>query len=129
MVPAEFVVLVKAFRAPSLSPQRWGVYETGGGLTRSSQQRAQTPRLVCASQRLSRASVQLGGDLVEARLIVPGQVRAFGEVMAQEPIAVLVRRALPRAARIADVDLQAGVEREADVLGHLLADRWQIGLF
>jgi hypothetical protein len=52
----------------------------------------------CApAERLSRASVQLGGDLVEARLIVPGQVRAFGKVLAQEPVAVLVRRALPRA--------------------------------
>ena len=39
----------------------------------------------CApAERLSRAPVQLGGDLIEARLIVPGQVRAFGGVLAQE---------------------------------------------
>src|SRR6266481_6323308 len=33
------------------------------------------------AERVSRASVQLGGDLVKARLSVPGQVRALGEVL------------------------------------------------
>src|SRR5229473_4450348 len=99
-----------------------GVSTKPGAVSRGHRNSARKGLGWCApAERLSRASVQLGGDLVEARLIVPRQVRAFREVLAQEPIAVLVRRALPRAARITEVDLHAGVEREADVLGHLLA--------
>ena len=38
----------------------------------------------CApAERLSRASVQLGGDFVEARLIVPREVRAFRDIAAK----------------------------------------------
>src|SRR6266545_827467 len=37
-------------RGHSFPPQLWGVHETGGGLTRSSQQRAQTLRMVCSSR-------------------------------------------------------------------------------
>jgi hypothetical protein len=41
--------------------------------------------------------------------------------LAQETVAVLVGRALPWAARVAEIHLDTGVEREANVLAHLLA--------
>lgn len=52
-----------------------------------------------------------GGDL--------GQVGAFREVLAQEPVGVLVRAALPRRVGVAEVDGDAGGDGEAHVPGHL----------
>src|SRR5205807_10230064 len=43
-----------------------------------------------------------------------------GEVLAQQPVGVLVRSALPRTAGIAEVDLDAAIDRELGVLEHLL---------
>ena len=43
------------------------------------------------------------------------EVGALGEVLAQEPVSVLVRATLPRAARVGKVDLQACVDRELGV--------------
>src|SRR6202522_3982508 len=42
-----------------------------------------------------------------------------GEILAQQPVGVLVGGALPGAAWITEIDLKAGVESELDVLGHL----------
>jgi hypothetical protein len=53
------------------------VHKTLGGRTRSSQQRAQTLEWCLPTERVSRASMQLSGDLVEAHLIESGEVRAF----------------------------------------------------
>ena len=47
------------------------------------------------------------------------QVGASGEVLAQQPVGVLVGPALPRALRIAEVDRQAGLDPQLGVLGHL----------
>ena len=44
---------------------------------------------------LSRAPVELCGDGVEVFLAVPGEWCAFGEVLAEQPVGVLVRAALP----------------------------------
>jgi hypothetical protein len=46
-----------------------------------------------------------GGDGGEVVGAVPGEVGAFGEVLAQQPVGVLVGGALPRALRVAEVDL------------------------
>jgi hypothetical protein len=48
------------------------------------------------------------------------QIRAFREVLSQESVGVLVRAALPRTVRIAEVDRQAGIHAQLCVLSHLL---------
>src|SRR5213078_4226071 len=50
---------------------------------------------------------------------VPREVGASGEILAQQPVGVLVRPALPRASWITEIDLQTGVEPQLHVLGHL----------
>src|SRR5215211_5602344 len=47
------------------------------------------------------------------------EVGAFREVLPQQPVGVLVRAALPRAVGIAEVDVDACVDLQARVLGHL----------
>ena len=62
------------------------------------------------AQRLSRPGVEggrHGGDLLGA---VHAQIGAFREVLPQQSVGVLVGAALPRALRIAEVDLDAGVD-------------------
>ncbi len=70
---------------------------------------------------LSRSTVQRRRDSSELLGAMTGEVGASREVLARQPIGVLVRGALPRAARIAEVDLQTAVEPELHVLGHLNA--------
>jgi hypothetical protein len=43
------------------------------------------------------------------------QVRALGEVLAQQPVGVLVGAPLPGAVRVGEVDLQPGVDAELDI--------------
>ena len=50
-----------------------------------------------------------------------GEVGAFREVLAQQAVRVLVRSPLPRRFGVAEVDLDAGSDRELGMLGHLLA--------
>ncbi len=50
---------------------------------------------------------------------VGAQVSALGEILAQQPIGVLVHAAMPRAVRIAEGDVQARVDLQPCVLGHL----------
>ena len=47
------------------------------------------------------------------------QVRAFGEVLAQQAVGVFVRAALPRALRIAEVHLDVGRHSEPLVIREL----------
>ena len=47
------------------------------------------------------------------------EIGAFREVLAQQPVGVLVGGALPWAVRIAEVDLHARIDLQARVLGHL----------
>ena len=49
------------------------------------------------------------------------EVGALGQVLAQEPVGVLVAAALPGRVRVAEVDRDAGRSGESDVLGHLRA--------
>src|SRR5215210_8216804 len=52
---------------------------------------------------------------------VPAQVGALREVLPQPPVGVLVRAALPRAVRVAEVDRHASLDPELGVLVHLRA--------
>jgi hypothetical protein len=74
---------------------------------------------VSESRGLSRAAIELGGDRVQGGLVELAQVGGLGEVLAEQPIGVLVGAALPRAARVTEEDLNAGVDGELGVLGHL----------
>src|SRR2546428_8001464 len=79
----------------------------------------QSIRRSLKSQRFSWPLIQTQSDFVQVRLQVAGQIRLLRQVLAQEPIGVFVRAALPRALRIAEVDLYIGSHGEALVLGHL----------
>ena len=70
---------------------------------------------------MSRPTVELGGDGVQGGLVEPAQVGALGQVLAEQAVGVLVGATLPRAARIAEEDLDAGVDGELEVFGHLSA--------
>ena len=50
---------------------------------------------------------------------VPAQVGAFREVLTQQAIGIFVRATLPRTLRIAEVDLQPGVDVQPGMLGYL----------
>ena len=52
--------------------------------------------------------VERGGDCFDLFCIPPGQVGAFGEVLAQEPVGVFVRAALPWTVRVGEVDRDTG---------------------
>jgi hypothetical protein len=49
---------------------------------------------------------------------VDAQVRAFREVLPQQPVGVLVSAALPWALRVAEVDLDTRIDLETIVLSH-----------
>src|SRR3954464_13832150 len=62
------------------------------------------------SERLARAAVERVGDGGQVAGAVAREVGALGEVLAQQPVGVLVGAALPGALRIAEVHLQAEVD-------------------
>src|SRR6187200_2870325 len=64
--------------------------------------------------------VELAGDKVEVGLVV-GDLGALGEVLAQQPVGVLVGAAFPRRVRVREVDVYSGREAERGVAGHLAA--------
>src|SRR6187200_421421 len=68
---------------------------------------------------LARPTVQRRRDGRELLGTVAGEVGASGEILAQQPVGVLVGGALPGAAWITEIDLQTAVEPKLDVLGHL----------
>src|SRR5215207_1799361 len=71
------------------------------------------------AQGLSRPAVE--GDRHGRKVLgaVHAEVSALREGLAQQPVAVLVRAALPGAVGIADVDLKTGVDPQAGVRAHL----------
>src|SRR5215208_3290332 len=71
------------------------------------------------AQGLSRPAVE--GDRHGRKVLgaVHAEISALREVLAQQPIGVLVRATLPGAVGIAEVDLDARVDLQARVLGHL----------
>ena len=59
-----------------------------------------------------------GGDNGVELLVGPArQVGAFGEVLAQQAVGVLVAGSLPWGVGVAEVDVDSGVDLELDVLG------------
>src|SRR3954469_12926126 len=71
------------------------------------------------AQGLSRPAVE--GDRHGCQVLgaVHAEVGALWKVLAQQPIGVLVRAALPRTVGIAEVDRHACLDPELGVLGHL----------
>lgn len=65
--------------------------------------------------------VEFGGRLVEHGLIVDTQIAAFGEVLADQPVGVLIGRPLPWGVGVAEVDVDAGGLAEVFVEDHLVA--------
>ena len=63
-------------------------------------------------QALARAVVELVSDTIEVRLGKLAQIGALGEVLAQQPVRVLVRPALPGRMRIAKIHLDPGVDAD-----------------
>src|SRR6266567_6988808 len=70
---------------------------------------------------LAGAAVEGGGDGGQIARAVAAQVGALGEVLAQQPVGVLVAGPLPGAVRVAEVDLDARVDAQLRVAGHLRA--------
>src|SRR5215208_3426112 len=93
----------------------------GAGLLEAVDQRGELLRRGCEAERLARAAVELLGDLVEALPAHPRETLSLREVLAKEAVGVLVRAPLPGAAGVAEVDLDARLDREAPVLSHLRA--------
>ena len=70
-------------------------------------------------QTFSRARVEAMRDGIQLTLCVPRQVRTLGQVLAQQPVGVLVGAALPRAVRIGKEDQDCESAGQPHVLGHL----------
>src|SRR4051812_27588854 len=71
------------------------------------------------AERLSRPAVEGHRHGCKVLGAVRAEVGALWKVLAQQPVGVLVRAALPGAVGIAEVDLNACVDLQARVLGHL----------
>ncbi len=69
----------------------------------------------------ARAAVEPVGDRIELLLAVDRQVRTLGQVLAQQAVDILATAPLPRTARVAEVDPDAGGLRQLGVARHFLA--------
>src|SRR5579884_3368361 len=69
----------------------------------------------------ARAMVELCGDRIELLLAQTTEILALGQVLAQQPVGVLIAAALPRAVLMAQVDRHASRSGNGLVLGHLPA--------
>ncbi len=69
----------------------------------------------------ARAVVEQVGNRIEPLLAVNREVRALGQVLADQPVGVLTRAALPGTVRITEVHHHAGVDRQLSMARHLLA--------
>src|SRR6188768_2731226 len=72
-------------------------------------------------QGLTWSFVELTSHFVEMGLRMHRQVSALGKVLSQQAIGVLVRSALPRALRIAKIDVDFGRQRKATMIRKFLA--------
>ena len=73
------------------------------------------------AEGLSRTGVQLPGNSIEFRLREATQVSSLGEVLPEQAVGIFVDAALPWAVRIGKVNFHPSSQRQALVLGHLLA--------
>lgn len=67
---------------------------------------------------LTRTSIQFVRDGVQLLLTIARQVRAFGQVLADQAIDVLIAAALPRAMRVTEVNSDAGTLCDFGVSHH-----------
>ena len=67
------------------------------------------------AENLSRSAVEGGGDRLDLGCGPSGEVGAFGEVLAQQPVGVLVGAALPRALGVGEEDGYVGLGGELGV--------------
>ena len=65
------------------------------------------------------STVECCGDSVQVVPGVSAEIGAFGEVLAEETVGVLVGATLPWTLGVAEVDVEIGVYAELSVLGHL----------
>ena len=65
------------------------------------------------------STVQCCGDSVQVASGVSAEIGAFGEVLSEETVGVLVGATLPGTLGVAEVDIEIGVYSELSVLGHL----------
>ena len=76
----------------------------------------------CApAEGLAWPTVECGGDSSELVGVPAGEVGALREVLAQQPVRVLVRFALPRAVGVSEEDRDAGFNGERGVCRQFLA--------
>ena len=68
---------------------------------------------------LAWSAVERRSDRLELLRGVSGEVGAFGEVLAEQAVGVLVCASLPRALRVTEIHLKPAVDRELCVLCHL----------
>lgn len=93
-----------------------------GRLLRGVQEQLQVDRQGRSySQPLARAVVDFVGDGVQLFLAVVRQIGAFGQVLANQTICVLIAATLPWAVRIAKLHDHAGVDGQLFVQRHLFA--------
>lgn len=72
-------------------------------------------------QGLARSGVEAVGNCIELLLEVDRQVRALGQLLAQQPIGVFAGAALPGAVRIAEAHSYAGGGRQIGMAAYLAA--------
>ena len=83
------------------------------------------------AEALTRPNVQFVGNSIQLLLAVYRQIRAFGKVLADQSVDVLVAAALPGAVRVTELDRYAGLlgdlrmarHLSSLVVGHALAGR------
>lgn len=93
-----------------------------GGLLRGVQEQLPVDRQGGSySQSLARAVVNFIGDGVQLFLAVVRQIGAFGQVLANQTVRVLIAATLPWTVRIAKVHGHAGVVRQLFVQRHLFS--------
>ena len=69
-------------------------------------------------QRFTRSCVHSMGDRVQFSGWMLAEIGALRKVLAQQTVGVFVRTSLPRALRIAEVDLEPGIDSQVGVLRH-----------
>src|SRR5437773_6061361 len=94
---------------------------TAGGLQWSSQELGELLGWLLPVESFAWSVVERGGGGVELFLAVSGEVGSLGEVLAEQPVGVLVAASLPGAVRVAEIHVDVGVDGEGQVLGHLFA--------